>query len=231
MTREKAAELEESTREQSNSSQWYEERRIRITSSVFGRVCRRLPTTLPGPLVNSIVNQRMYQSMPLSCAWGKDNEKKALNAYKQTMHDKGHTNLVVMMSGLIINPEYAYLGASPDGIVSDPTSTNPNGLLEIKCPYQARNSTPFEAATQKGFFCNINNGTLVLKKTHHYYYQVQGQMAISSRKWCDFVVYTTAGISIERIEFDELFWNDTVTKLKHFYDTYIVSKLIEKVHN
>ena len=47
-------------------------------------------------------------------------KKKALNAYKQTMHDKGHTNLVVMMSGLIINPEYAYLGASPDGIVSDP---------------------------------------------------------------------------------------------------------------
>ena len=71
----------------------------------------------------------MYQSMPLSCAWGKDNEKKTLNAYKQTMHDKGHTNLVVMMSGLIINPEYTYLGASPDGIVSDPTSTNPNGLL------------------------------------------------------------------------------------------------------
>ena len=45
VTREKAAELEESTREQSNSSQWYEERRIRITSSFFGRVCRRLPTT------------------------------------------------------------------------------------------------------------------------------------------------------------------------------------------
>ena len=37
------------------------------------------------------------------------------------------------------------------------------------------------------------------------------------------LLYTQPLAYQSRIEFDELFWNDTVTKLKHFYDTYIVS--------
>ena len=64
------------------------------------------------------------------------------------------------------------------------------------------------------FFCYLQDGSLRLKKQHHYYYQVQGQMAICSKKWCDFVVYTNNGISIERIQFDELVWNAMILKLK-----------------
>ena len=55
------------------------------------------------------------------------------------------------MSGLVINPEYSWLGASSDGVVHDPGYTGPNGLLEIKCPYNYHDSTPFQAASQKGF--------------------------------------------------------------------------------
>ena len=44
-----------------------------------------------------------------------------------------------------------------------------------------------------------------LKRSHPYYCQVQGQMAITERAWCDFVVYTSKGIAIDRITFDKLF--------------------------
>ena len=82
-TREQAAEIERKTR--------CEERHCRITSSFFGRVCRRLSSTSLDPLVNSILNQCMYQSMPLPCSWEKDNENRTLRAYKQEWHERGHS--------------------------------------------------------------------------------------------------------------------------------------------
>ena len=41
--------------------------------------------------------------------------------------------------------------------------------------------------------------TIHLKKNHNYYYQVQGQIAVLNMPWCDFVVWTTQDMHIERI--------------------------------
>ena len=60
VTQELAAEIERKTRYYSRSLSWYEERRCRITSSFFGRVCPRLSSTSPDSLVNSILNLCMY---------------------------------------------------------------------------------------------------------------------------------------------------------------------------
>ena len=116
--------------------------------------------------------------------------------------------------GLFVNPKFPYLGSSPDGLVGD------DGVLEVKCPASQawRNSTPSDCCDDPNFYCALNEkGDPTLKKTHKYYYQFQGQMAISSRKWCDFVVWTLKGINIERIEFDEDFWNEIAVKLDKFY--------------
>ncbi len=56
----------------------------------------------------------------------------------------------VSESGLVIK-EHLFLGASPDGIVFDPVTTDPNGLIEIKCPYQQKDISPREAAHQVFF--------------------------------------------------------------------------------
>ena len=106
VTPEQAAETERKTRYLSKSLPWCEERHCRITFSFFGRVCRRLSNTSPDSLVNYILNWRMNRSMLLSCAWGKDNKDRALSAYKQEWHERGHSRLEVTMSGLVINPEF-----------------------------------------------------------------------------------------------------------------------------
>lgn len=56
-----------------------------------------------------------------------------------------------------------------------------------------------------------------LKIDHNYFYQVQGQMHISKRKFCYFVVYTKNRIEIQTVNYDESFWNKKmIDKLKMY---------------
>jgi hypothetical protein len=119
--------------------------------------------------------------------------------------------------------------------IYDPsTVAQPFGFLEIKCPYSARDLTPANACALTGFCCALDTATgqLKLKKNHHYFVQVQGQMAIGGRPWCDFVVFTGQGVSVERIFYDEQFWNENpFTKLTSFYDNCVVPEIVSSVHS
>ena len=50
-------------------------------------------------------------------------------------------------------------------------------------------------------------------------------MAIGGRKLCDFVVYTSKGISIK---FDAFFWNDKL--LPKLYDNVVAPEIVSPVH-
>ena len=65
-----------------------------------------------------------------------------------------------------------YVGASPDGMVGD------DGLIEIKCP------------RQKEFFNVVVNGAKKIKPI--YRTQIQYQLYVIDRSWCDFTVYCEA---------------------------------------
>ena len=82
--------------------------------------------------------------------------------------------------------------------------------------------TPKDACTDVKFCCELTNGQCKLKASHSYYFQIQGQMAITGAKWCDFVVFTKKGMSIERIPFNADFWNELENKLiAYYYDHFI----------
>ena len=100
--------------------------------------------------------------------------------YIDFQHAHGHFNLMVTQSGFFINKKYPFLGASPDGSVYDPSSDQHFGFLEVKCPISYRNVTPEQANTSPGFCLSLNTcgKQLTLRRTHGYYAQVQGQMAI-----------------------------------------------------
>ena len=55
-------------------------------------------------------------------------------------------------------------------------------------------------------------------------------MAIGNRPWCDFIVYTQKGLSIERVHLDAEFWNKLVPKLVEFYDNCMAPEIVSPVH-
>lgn len=133
----------------------------------------------------------------------------------------------VLPCGLVTRPDIPFLGCTPDGKVVDPKYHPHFGVLEIKCPYTARFITPRGAVlSDPDFCCEIRNGKLRLKLDHQYYFQVQGQLALTGMDWCDFVVYTFKGMHIERIRFNKAFWNELYKKLSEFYfSKYVPYKL------
>ena len=77
-----------------------------------------------------------------------------------------------------INPQYPPLGASPDGLIS--CAYYGNGLLEIKCLYGKRNEDP-EVIADSSFYLKHTENGLKLSESQ----EVQGQMAIFERSYCD----------------------------------------------
>ena len=75
------------------------------------------------------------------------------------INERGHSSHEVTMSGLVINPVCSWLGASPDGVIHDPGCSDPNGLLEIKCPYNYYDSThPFSSSIQEAVLLSVGKG-------------------------------------------------------------------------
>ncbi|CAI6357395.1 unnamed protein product [Macrosiphum euphorbiae] len=150
--------------------------------------------------------------------YGKATEPEAIVALENILKCK------VNPCGLIIDEHFPYLATTPDGIIDE------DFVVEIKCPFAVRDSITFLEAIncKKLLFCRLNdNGAMELKIDHHYYYQVQGQMHISKRKFCYFVVHSKNWTEIQLINYDESFWdNKMIDKLKIFYMECLLPEII-----
>ena len=126
----------------------------------------------------------------------------------------------------MISETHPFLGMSPDGCMHDPSCSDPFGLVEINCPYKHRHVTQEIAYSHKNFCSSLERTPDVeivkLKHTHFYYSQINGQMAITQRRWRDVIIYTLKEISIERVYLNEKFWaEELLPKLSNFCDNCI----------
>ena len=142
----------------------------------------------------------------------------------------------IYCSGLVLNPDYPWLGASPDGIVYDPSLNPCIGGLECKFISSAKRLSPMQAyhanKQNKKAFCLSVEGYLSLKTTHKYYYQIQGQCAIANFPWVDLATMTDPllhdnGIFTLRIYFDKGSWeSEWLPKLINFYFVHLLPKML-----
>ena len=62
-----------------------------------------------------------------------------------------------------------------------------------------------------------------LKRKHHYYAQVKGLLGATQCKWCDFIVYTSKGMNIERTTDDHAYWASIKHRLKSYFRDHFIS--------
>ena len=158
-----------------------------ITSSNFKRVAcsKKRSDSLLTSLFSSCT---ICISNTPSIRHGRINELVARQSYQELKAGVGKP-VDVVNTGLVLHTRFGFLGASPDGLVQDRSMSPCFGLLEIKCPYRPfMEKFTVEEACGKlpDFCCELKDGKAQLKRSHAYFYQLQGQMAIYRASWCDF---------------------------------------------
>ena len=221
-----AVHIEFIAREQSKSSLWHQLHNGGFTSSVFGDIIHRRESTAPDNLIKCIMGYGDHHVTTKVMAWGLANESKAQRACVQHCESLGQI-VTVVPSGL---SSHSYLGASGDGWVCQEDARV--GMLEVKRPFSIEKDMvtsihPGTLAENPKFYLEMQAGRPTLKRLHKYYYQVQGELAITRMPWCDFVVWTEGGLFIERISFGEELWKSIMLpKLIDCYTRHVVPELL-----
>lgn len=150
------------------TEEWHQARLGRATASRFKDVMTKIKYGEAAARKNykyELVAERLtgqHQETYSNAAmdWGTDNEPVARLRYELT------TGNDVEECGFFVHPDIE-AGASPDGLIGD------DGLLEIKCP---NTSTHIETLRKRTV-------------PSQYYWQIQGQLWMTDRQWCDFVSF------------------------------------------
>ncbi|KAM7289206.1 uncharacterized protein ISCGN_029337 [Ixodes scapularis] len=188
---------------QADNLRWHKERVGRVTASQFAAAVR---CKKPDYLLKRMLYPKPG-AVSEAMAYGREHEPDAVASYVQLL-TLADIEVEVRETGLHLHPQYNFIGASPDRIV---TVAGDEGLLEVKCPLSQKGKTVLEAAKLKNFCCEVVGLEVRLKRKHPYFFQVQGQMAVTGHKWCHFVIWTedledteSKGMThIETIDFDE----------------------------
>lgn len=223
------------TQAQSANEEWYSQRFRRLTASECKNVCnigKLVCDEAPEAAVRAYnfiksnvwrIGNTGFQSYWMR--YGIESEPRAIKKYEE------QTNAKVCQTGLWVNPKFPFLACSPDGLVND------NGLVEIKSLKVFKNNSigditsgkvtlPKEIVKNQCF--TIEDGKCVLREKHTYYYQVQMQLLVTEREFCDFVLYAEEGeVSVERIFRNESLINEILKYLTVLWFRVLAPEIFE----
>lgn len=169
---------------------WHEQRLGKLTSSRFADMMAkgRGKDEQYGLASMKYIYEKIAEQLSLqphivtsqATDWGSQMEYNAIEKYQEI------TGNEVKQVGFVDYGEYA--GGTPDGIVGD------DGIIEVKCPFNPANhiETVLEGQVPK-----------------QYVFQIQGNLMVTDRKWCDFISFDprileeSLQIKIIRMERDE----------------------------
>ena len=93
---------------------------------------KRRKNIYPKSIVEKI--QKPNKICSVSCRWGIDNEQKALVRYHNLKEEINQHVDLCAACGLVVNPKWLWLGASPDGLIYDNAEVSLYGAVEVNCP-------------------------------------------------------------------------------------------------
>lgn len=208
--------IESETVSQAKSTEWMNIRRIMLTSSNFGVICRR-KSKFPKLVSQLFKSNNMNATTAMK--HGIIYEDVARERLEETL------NIKVKKSGLHIDPNNNFLAASPDGLIDK------DGLVEIKCPHSCWEEDIDSCIVNRKVKCfsyNKKTKEISINKNHQYYHQIQGQMNICGKSFCLFVIYTGTDIKITKVLVDRNFWEGSMLpKLKSFYFDHFLLELAD----
>lgn len=182
--------------------EWFKQRVGKITGSRVGAILGINPWSKPKDVMRSMVRDfhdaENEFTGNIATEYGNNFESFAQGDFEI------ETGLEVVETGFHIKNGADWLGASPDGLVGD------DAVLEIKCPYGARNT---------GIFKDISEQL-------HYYAQMQIEMFCAEKQKCYFYQWSEKASSITVIDYNQYWINENLPKLELFYKQYL--KEIEK---
>jgi hypothetical protein len=216
------------TKDQSNTELWHDHRVGVITASVAHSVYTRINTIQKdgrNDATNAISRIMGYTKLNPNLAplkYGRNMEGEARRQYEKVMKSTGH-DVQVTQTGLVLHPTKVYIGASPDGLVS--CTCCGDGLVEIQCPLNISCAVP--TADNQDCLQKIDGQTHI-SKAHSYYTQVQCQLAVTKREWCDFCIYTKNGHFLDRVYFDNVHWQKVEQNCDQFFTKYLVEEMVSQ---
>lgn len=185
---------------QQGSEAWLKERLGRFTSSRFGDLLtsgRKKDEVFGGTAMGYIIEvaSERITGYPAGfegnkyTEWGNEHEPEA-GAY----YTKVEGNIIEEAPFIPMNTN---AGGSPDGLIGT------DGVVEIKCPWNSANHLKYFAGAE------VPKG---------YTTQMQGNMMVTGRKWCDFISYDprmpeSHRIFIQRFERDETIINKIIERI------------------
>ena len=171
------------------STEWLAARAGKFTASRFADL---MATTKSGP---SASRQNLIVAVALERLTGEPEQTFQNDAMRRGTEleplargaYEAKTGELVELASFVTDPDWPSVGVSPDGLLGD------DGLVEFKCP-----------ASQAKHFEALSNGA----HAKEYRWQVQGQMWITGRQWCDVVSFDPRfpeglDLAITRVQRDE----------------------------
>lgn len=171
------------------STEWLAARAGKFTASRFADL---MATTKSGP---SASRQNLIITLALERLTGEPEQTFQNDAMRRGTEleplargaYEAKTGELVELTSFVTDRDWPSVGVSPDGLLGD------DGLVEFKCP-----------ASQAKHFAALSNGA----HAKEYRWQVQGQMWITGRQWCDVVSFDPRfpeglDLAITRVQRDE----------------------------
>lgn len=164
-----------------NTPEWFNDRLFHFTSSELYKLLTKPKSKhdheagKPSKTMEEYIFEKLAEDLTgryddsldtKALRWGETYEADARLAYETV------TGKSVDLCGFI---EWSKIfGGSPDGLVDN------DGIIEIKCPYTTANHVKYLL---------LENQDELFKLKPEYYTQIQGNLLVTGRGWCDFISY------------------------------------------